>query len=182
MMKRSALPKGIITKVIGDTKLVRTFTGHLKMQEVVTMHNLRLPKFDKNRCINKQKVLVFDNDNVEYDIVLGTNFLSKTGIKLNYSEGNQPQLRHDPIKFGRFIKLYNINVKVLYKQAVKGFTAEAGFFGGGGEKECFAQKMGVMLHLRATDFREKNPPQAQCVFQAIVNTICILISMMCTVS
>jgi hypothetical protein len=31
---------------------------------------------------------VFDNDNVKYNIALGTNFLSKTGIKLNYSEGN----------------------------------------------------------------------------------------------
>jgi hypothetical protein len=88
MIKRSALPKGVFTKVIGDTKLVRSLTGHLKTQEVVIMRDLRLPEFDKNRCINQQKVLVFDNDNVEYDLILGTNFLSKTGIKLNYSEGN----------------------------------------------------------------------------------------------
>ncbi len=33
-------------------------------------------------------VLVFDNDNLKFDIILGTNFLSKTGIKLNYSEEN----------------------------------------------------------------------------------------------
>ncbi len=86
MIKRSALPKGIVTKLIGDTKLVRTLAGHFKMQEVVTMQDLRLPKFDKKRCINQQKVLVFDNDNVKYDIIiLGTNCLSKTGIKLNYS-------------------------------------------------------------------------------------------------
>ncbi len=31
---------------------------------------------------------MFDKDNVKYDIILGTNFLYKTGIKLNYSEGN----------------------------------------------------------------------------------------------
>jgi hypothetical protein len=31
---------------------------------------------------------VFDNYNVKYDITLGTNFLSKIEIKLNYSEGN----------------------------------------------------------------------------------------------
>ncbi len=30
---------------------------------------------------------MFDNNNVKYDIILGANFLSKTGIKLNYSEG-----------------------------------------------------------------------------------------------
>ena len=88
MIKRSTLPKGIITKLLGDTKLVRTLVGHHKTQEGVTMHDLRLPKFDKNRRINQQKVLVFDNDNVKYNIILGTNFLSKTAIKLNYSEGN----------------------------------------------------------------------------------------------
>jgi hypothetical protein len=88
MIKRSALPKGIITKLLGDTKLVRTLAGHFKMQEVVMMQDIRLPEFKKNRRINQQKVLVFDNDNVKYNIILGTNFLSKTGIKLNYSEGN----------------------------------------------------------------------------------------------
>jgi hypothetical protein len=80
MIKRSALPKGIVTKVIGDTKLVRTLTGHLKMQEVVTMRNLRLTKFDKNRSINQQNVLVFDNYNVKYDIILGTIFHFKTEL------------------------------------------------------------------------------------------------------
>ncbi len=88
MIKRSALPKGIVTKLLCDTKLVRTLAGHLKTQEVVTMQGIRLPEFDKSRCINQQKVVVFNNDNVKYDIILGTNFLSKTGIKLNYSEGN----------------------------------------------------------------------------------------------
>ncbi len=87
MIKRSALPKGIITKLLGDAKLVRTLAGCLKTQEVVTMQDIRLPEFDENRRINQQKVLVFDNDNVKYNIILGKNFLSKTGIKLNYSEG-----------------------------------------------------------------------------------------------
>ncbi len=31
---------------------------------------------------------MIDNSNVKYDIIPGTNFLSKTGIKLNYSEEN----------------------------------------------------------------------------------------------
>jgi hypothetical protein len=88
MIERSALPKGIITKLLGDTKLVRTLAGPLKTQEVVTMRDLRLPKFNKNRRINQQKVLVFGNNNVKYNMILGTNFLSKTGVKLNYSEEN----------------------------------------------------------------------------------------------
>ncbi len=38
---------------------------------------------------------------------------------------------------------------------------EKGSFGGGGERGRFAQKKGVTLHPRATDFQKKNPPQAQ---------------------
>jgi hypothetical protein len=37
MIKRSALPKGVITKLLGDAKLVKTLTGHLNTQEVVKM-------------------------------------------------------------------------------------------------------------------------------------------------
>ncbi len=86
MIKRSALPKGVITKMLGDIKLVRTLAGHPKTQRIVMMQDLRLPKFEKNRHINQQKVLVFDNNNVEYNIILSTNLLSRTGFKLNYSE------------------------------------------------------------------------------------------------
>ena len=50
-----------------------------------------------------------------------------------------PQLRRAPI------------VKVLYKQANIGFAAEAVFFWGG-ERGRFAQKKGVTLLPRATDF------------------------------
>jgi hypothetical protein len=88
MIKRSALQKGVITKLLDDTKLARTLAGRLKMQEVFMMQDIRLPEFNKNRRINQQKVLVFDNNNVKYNIILGTNFLSKTGVTLNYSEGN----------------------------------------------------------------------------------------------
>ncbi len=70
MMKRLALPKDVITKLLGDTKLVRTLAGHLKMDKVVTMQDLRLPKFDKNRHINQQKVLVFDKNKVKCNINL----------------------------------------------------------------------------------------------------------------
>ncbi len=82
------MPKGIITKLLGDTKLVKTLAGGLKIQEVITMQGIGLPEFNKDRRINQQKVLVFGNNDIKYDIILGTNFLSKTGIKLHYSEGN----------------------------------------------------------------------------------------------
>ncbi len=39
MIKRSTLPKSVITKLLGDTKLVRTLTGHHKMQKVVMIQD-----------------------------------------------------------------------------------------------------------------------------------------------
>jgi hypothetical protein len=55
MIKRSALPKGIITKLLGDTKLVRTLVGCLKTQEVVTMRDIRLPEFNTCNCDSSQR-------------------------------------------------------------------------------------------------------------------------------
>jgi hypothetical protein len=83
MIKRSVLPPKVVTKTISETKNISTLAGKLQAQEVVTLRDLRLPEFDKNRRISQQKALVFDNDHVKYDVILGTNFLSKTGIKLN---------------------------------------------------------------------------------------------------
>jgi hypothetical protein len=121
MIKRSALPKGIITKLLGDTKLVKTLTGCLKMQDVITMQDLRLPKFDKNRHINQQKALMFDNNNIKYDIILSTNSLPKAVIKFNYSEGNMERFDYsiplrppgvlDSNKFDAMEDMFHIQVK-----------------------------------------------------------------------
>ena len=73
------------------------------MQEVVTLRDLRLSEFDKNWHISQQKALVFDNDKVKYAIFLGTNFLSKTRIMWNYSEGKMEW-------FDCFITLHPIKV------------------------------------------------------------------------
>ena len=87
MIKRSALPQNVVTKTISETKNITTLTGRVQVEEVVILRDLRLPEFDKNRCISQQKALVFDNGKLKYDIILGTNFLLKAGIRLNYSEG-----------------------------------------------------------------------------------------------
>ncbi len=57
------------------------------MHKVATTQDLRLPEFDKTGASNLLMVLVFDNDNVKYNIILSTNLLSKTGFKSNCSEG-----------------------------------------------------------------------------------------------
>jgi hypothetical protein len=55
MIKRSALPKGVITKLLGDTKLVKTLIGCLETQEVITMQDVILPKFDKKQAYQPTK-------------------------------------------------------------------------------------------------------------------------------
>ena len=67
--------------------MFNTLAGKLLTQSVITMRDVRLPEFDKNRRVGQQKALIFDNDNCKYNIIFGTNFLSKTGIKLDYETG-----------------------------------------------------------------------------------------------
>ncbi len=52
---------------------------------MVVLRNLRLPELDKNRNIDQQKALIFDADSCKYDVILGADFLSKTGIDVKYS-------------------------------------------------------------------------------------------------
>ncbi len=76
---------------------------------------------------------------------------------MSKSHWNWLQLQCAPIKFGWFIKLYNINVKILYKQADMGFAAEAGFFLGGG-KGAFRPQKGCNAPSAGYRFpRKKNP-------------------------
>jgi hypothetical protein len=52
---------------------------------MVVMRSLRLPKFDKNRVVDQQKAFsVFDND-CKYNVIIGADILSKTGINIKYS-------------------------------------------------------------------------------------------------
>ena len=65
LIKRTALPPNVVTKTISTTRHVTTLAGMIQAQEVVTLRDLRLPEFDKNRRIGEQKCLVFDNDTVK---------------------------------------------------------------------------------------------------------------------
>ena len=50
------------------------------------MRSLRLPELDKNRVVDQQKALVFDGT-CKYDVILGADFLLKSGIDIKYSTG-----------------------------------------------------------------------------------------------
>ena len=63
-----------------------TLAGTMSATETVTMRDFHLPEFDKNRRIEEQKALVFDTP-CRSNIILGTDFLSKSGIKINHETG-----------------------------------------------------------------------------------------------
>ncbi len=50
---------------------------------MVVLRNLR----HKNRNVDQQKALIFDADSFRYDVILGANFLSKTGIDVKFGTG-----------------------------------------------------------------------------------------------
>ena len=87
LIKKSALPEGVIPRDLANSKSFNTLAGKLSTQQMVTLRDVRLPEFDKNRRISQQRTLIFDNEHCKYDIIFGTDFLSKTGIKLDYSSG-----------------------------------------------------------------------------------------------
>jgi hypothetical protein len=65
--------------------MVNTLAGSYQSSAMVVMHNLRLPKLDKNRNIEQQKAVIFESDTCKYDVILGADFLTKTGIDVKYS-------------------------------------------------------------------------------------------------
>ena len=59
----------------------------MQARSVVLLEEIRLPEFDKNRVVLRQRALIFDNKDCQYDIILGTDFLAQTGIKIDYETG-----------------------------------------------------------------------------------------------
>ena len=58
----------------------------MTVTDTVTLRQIKLPEFDKNRTIDECKVLVFDAP-CQYDILLGADLLKKLGVKLDYENG-----------------------------------------------------------------------------------------------
>ena len=77
--------KNCQTHKIATNKMVNTLAGSYNTSEMVAMRNLRLPELDKNRNVDQQKALVFESKTCKYNVILGANFLTKTGIDVKYS-------------------------------------------------------------------------------------------------
>ena len=85
LINKRCLPKHCKPCEIKVTRKVNTLSGSYDSTEMVVMWNIRLPELDSGKNIEQQKALVFDSKTCRFDVILGTNFLSKTGIDVKYS-------------------------------------------------------------------------------------------------
>jgi len=85
LINKKCLPKHCKTRKTSHSRMVTTLAGSYNTSKMVTMRNLRLPELDKNRNIDQLKALVFESTTCKYDVILGADFLTKTGIDVKYS-------------------------------------------------------------------------------------------------
>ena len=76
----------MITTPLKNEAKLSTLSGQVSAKDIVTMRDFCLPEFDKNRKIQHQKALVF-NEKCRCGIILCTYLPSKSGIKINYETG-----------------------------------------------------------------------------------------------
>jgi len=87
MINNKSLPRNCKPCKITSSRQINTLAGTYTSSEVVVMRNLRLPEFNKSRNVDQQKALVFQSETCKYDVILGADFLTKTGIDVKYSTG-----------------------------------------------------------------------------------------------
>jgi hypothetical protein len=75
-------------KIAQNTRVVNTLAGSYQSSAMVVVHNLRLPELKRNRNIDQQKALVFQAETCTYDVILGADFLTKTGIDVKIQHRN----------------------------------------------------------------------------------------------
>jgi hypothetical protein len=85
-ISRKCLPRHCKTCPVTNSRSVSTLAGSCTANEMVVLRAIPLPELNKNRVIDQQKALVFDGD-IRYDLILGANFLAKSGIDIKYSSG-----------------------------------------------------------------------------------------------
>jgi hypothetical protein len=86
-INEKCLPKKCKPRQISQSRMVYTLAGSYQSSAMLVTCNLRLPELDKNRNIEQQEALIFESDTCRYDVILGADFLTKTGIDFKYSTG-----------------------------------------------------------------------------------------------
>ena len=87
LINKRCLPRTCKPCPISQSRMVNTLAGSYQSSAMVIMRNIRLPELDKNRNVDQQKALTFESATCKYDVILGADFLTKTGIDVKYSTG-----------------------------------------------------------------------------------------------
>jgi hypothetical protein len=82
LINPKCLPKNCKAHPINQERKINSLAGSCETKSMVVMRT----ELDKNRVVDQQKALVF-NGQCKYDVILGTDFLSKSGIDIKYSTG-----------------------------------------------------------------------------------------------
>jgi hypothetical protein len=88
LVNEKCVPKKCTPCQISQSRMVNTLTGSYHSSAMVVMHNLRLPKLDKNRNVEQQEALIlFESDTCKFDVILSAVFFTSTGTDVKYSTG-----------------------------------------------------------------------------------------------
>ena len=87
LINKRCLPRHCKPCQISQNRTVNTLAGSYQSSAMVVMHNIRLPELDKSRNIEQQNALILESKTCKYDVILGADFLTKSGIDVKYSTG-----------------------------------------------------------------------------------------------
>ena len=133
MIHQRVLPKGVTPQRLNEPAQMSTLAGTHTVRGAVQMKSIHLPELDKNRIIDRQDCLVFNSD-CRYDMILGQDFLRKTGIDLRFSTGRVEWLGNDmPMRDPEWDK-HNDTERILDQY---GLDEEDEFFAEALGEDCF---------------------------------------------
>eukprot|EP00977_Amphora_coffeiformis_P021539 scaffold9447_cov94-Amphora_coffeaeformis.AAC.1 len=92
MINRRVVPKGAI-ETIENSSSFATTAGNLKTQSSVVIDKLALPEFSRHLHLKNRKCFIFDAP-IEYDIILGRDFLKDAGINLHFADESMEWMDH----------------------------------------------------------------------------------------
>ena len=95
---------------------MNTLAGTYAPMGSVTMTDMRIPAFDKNRIVKSHSFLVFDTQ-CNYDAILGADFLTKVGMSLDHENLTIKWL-------GNVIPMESLNTKDQVAAHVKSYLIQ----------------------------------------------------------
>ena len=84
LIHKSAIPAGVRLEQLSHSQKLLTVAGQYTSMYRVPLEDIRLPEFDRHRKIEGVYAYVFDAP-CRYQIILGNDFLSATGIDIKFS-------------------------------------------------------------------------------------------------